>query len=237
MARLPRPGPRIHGPRILGLTGSVAMGKSTAARMLKGLGQAVHDSDATVHALMAPGGAAVAPVAQAFEGVLAPDGGIDRRALGRRVFANPAELRRLEAIIHPLVTAHRARFMRRLPPATPLAVFDIPLLFETGGEAACDAVAVVTAPGFVQRQRYLARPGASAARLRAILDRQAPDWAKRRLADHLVPSGLGRATALRALRRICRLTAGANQRVLARRAARRRLSIAILTSLGALRRG
>lgn len=218
--------------RILGLTGSVAMGKSTAARMLNGLGCRVHDADAVVHALMAPGGAAVGPVSAAFEGVLAADGGIDRQALGRQVLSQPAELRRLEAIVHPLVTAERERFMRRTGRKGAPIVLDIPLLFETGSQKSCDMVAVVSAPAFVQRQRFLARSGATEEKFRAILAQQVPDAAKRRLADHVVPSGLGKAATLRALRRVCKLTKAANHRQLSRRAARRRLSTAILTALG-----
>lgn len=190
---------------VLGLTGSVGMGKSTAAAMLRRLGVPVHDSDATVHRLLAPGGAAVAAVAKTFPGVRGRDGGINRTALGRRVFADAKALERLERILHPLVRQIQQRFLaasraRRAP----VVVLDVPLLFETGGEARCDKVLVVSAPAVVQRARVLARPGMSEERFRAILAKQMPDAEKRRRADYLVPTGLGRALTYRALRGIVR---------------------------------
>ncbi len=177
---------------VLGLTGSLGMGKSTAAAMLRRLGVPVHDSDATVHRLMAPGGTA--------------DGGIDRAALGRRVFADAKALRRLERILHPLVRQSQQRFLdaaraRRVP----LVVLDVPLLFETGGETRCDKVVVVSAPAAVQRARVMARAGMTEPRFRAILAKQMPDAEKRRRADYVVPSGLGRALTYRELRRIVRV--------------------------------
>ena len=183
--------------RILGLTGSIGMGKSTAARQLRRLGVPVHDADATVHRLMRRGGAAVPAVARAFAGVVR-DGAVDRAELGRLVFADPAALRRLEAILHPMVRAAEARFVaacRRR--RRRLAVLDVPLLFETGGERRCDAVAVVTAPAFLQAQRVLARPGMNAARLAGIRGQQVADRVKRRRADFVVATGLGRRHSLR----------------------------------------
>jgi dephospho-CoA kinase len=190
---------------ILGLTGSVGMGKSTAAAMLRRLRVPVHDSDAVVHRLLAPGGAAVAAVGKAFREARAPNGGIDRAALGRRVFADPAALGRLERILHPLVRQSQRRFLaqaraRRLP----LVVLDIPLLYETGGERGCDKVMVVSAPPYLQRARVMARPGMSEERFRAILRQQLPDSIKRRRADFVVPTGLGRAVTFRKLARILR---------------------------------
>jgi dephospho-CoA kinase len=190
---------------VLGLTGSVGMGKSTAAGMLRRLGVPVHDSDAAVHRLMAPKGAAVEAVERAFPGVRRSDGGIDRAVLGGRVFADPAALKRLEAILHPLVRRSQERFLARARARRlPLAVLDIPLLFETGGARRCDTVIVVSAPAFLQRTRVLARPGMTAGRLAAILAKQMPDAEKRRRADHVVPSSLGRAVTFRHLRRIVR---------------------------------
>jgi len=188
---------------VLGLTGSVGMGKSTAALMLRRLGVAVHDSDGAVHRLLAPKGAAVAAVAAAFPGVQSREGGFDRAQLGARVFADPAALRRLERILHPLVRQSQQRFLARARARRlRLVVLDIPLLFETGGTRRCDEVVVVSAPAFLQRARVLARPGMSEARFSAILAQQVPDAHKRRRADHVVPSGLGRAVTFRRLKRI-----------------------------------
>jgi len=190
--------------RILGLTGSVGMGKSTAAEMLGRMGVPVHDADRTVHFLLGPGGAAVAAVEAAFPGV-ASEHGIDRQALGARVFGNRDELRRLEAILHPLVRAGEGRFFRRMrAQRRKLVVLDIPLLFESAGEARCDAVAVIWAPGFLQKRRVLARPNMTAQRFAFIRAQQTSEAEKRRRADFLVPSGLGRAVTWRHLRRIVR---------------------------------
>jgi dephospho-CoA kinase len=188
---------------ILGLTGSVGMGKSTAAAMLRKLGVPVHDSDAVVHRLLARGGAAVAPVVRAFPKVLGKDGGIDRVKLGRRVFGAPAALARLERILWPLVRQSQERFLRRARARhEKLVVLDIPLLFESGGERRCDLVAVVSAPAYLQRARVMARPGMTEERFRAMLQKQMPDSEKRRRADIVIPSGLGRAVTFRRLRRL-----------------------------------
>ncbi|MEM8916511.1 MAG: dephospho-CoA kinase [Pseudomonadota bacterium] len=221
--------------KIIGLTGSVAMGKSTTARLFGNIGCAVHDADAAVHRLMAPGGAAVGVLAGRFDGVVGADGGIDRKALGRHVFADPAELAALERILHPLVSLDRQRFFRQragrgIDRHKPV-ILDIPLLFETGGGEECDLVLVVSAPSLIQRQRFLARPGATEERLRSVLARQMPDWQKRRLADQVIPSGLGLAVALRAVKRTCRLAKSANRRRTRRRAERRRLAAAIMGAL------
>lgn len=187
--------------RILGLTGSIGMGKSTAAAMVRRLGWPVHDADATVHRLMAEGGKAVPAIAAAFAGVVV-DGAVNRGALGQRVFGDPVALRRLEAILHPLVRAEENLFLRiQARSRRKLVVLDIPLLFETGGDRRCDAVAVVSCPAFLQAQRVLARPGMTLARLRAIRTQQMGDEQKRRRADFVIFSGTGRALALRRLHR------------------------------------
>jgi dephospho-CoA kinase len=187
---------------VLGLTGSIAMGKSTAAAMFRRLGVPVYDADRAVHRLLGKGGAAVTPVATAFPGVVV-DGAIDRRLLGERVFGNAAALRELERILHPLVLRERQRFLRaaRLQ-GRRLVVLDIPLLFETGGERACDAVAVVSAPASLQQARLLQRPGMSPERIAGVMRRQMPDKEKRRRADFIIPTGLGKATTYATIRGI-----------------------------------
>ncbi len=186
---------------VLGLTGSIAMGKSTTADMLRRLGVPAHDADGCVHRLFARGGSAVRPVEREFPGVAA-DGAVDRGRLGAAVFGRPEALARLEAIVHPLVRADRDRFLaaRRRARARVVAL-DVPLLFESGGEKACDAAIVVSAPRFLQRRRALARPGMTPGKLAAILARQTPDAEKRRRADVVVPTGAGRALAFRRLKR------------------------------------
>lgn len=181
---------------LLGLTGSIGMGKSTTAELFAQAGAPVYDADAAVHALYAPGGGGVAAVEALFPGVTAVDGGIDRARLAARVTADPAALRRLEAAVHPLLGARRAAFFAALADA-PVAVLDVPLLFETGGDGQVDAVAVVSCPPDVQRARVLARPGMTPARLDAILARQTPDADKRARADFVIDTahGIGPARA------------------------------------------
>jgi len=187
---------------IIGLTGSIGMGKSTAAGMFRAQGVPVHDADAVVHDLQRPGGAALAPIEAAFPGSVV-DGVLDRRGLGARVFGDPEALRRLEAIMHPLVQARARRFLARaMRERRRVVVLDIPLLFETGGETRCDLVAVVSAPALIQRQRVLARPGMTPAKFADILGRQMPDAEKRLRADWVLPTGLGRALTWRAIRRL-----------------------------------
>jgi dephospho-CoA kinase len=187
---------------ILGLTGSIGMGKSTAAGMLRYLGVPVHDADASVHHLMAPDGAAFEPIISAFPDVL-QDGRIERQILGPIVFADSDALKCLEAILHPLVRDDENRFLRqnRLAQRS-LVVLDIPLLFETAGEKRCDQVAVVSAPEFIQRQRVMARSGMTEAKFSAILAKQMPDREKRRKADFIIPTGLGRAVTFATIRTI-----------------------------------
>jgi dephospho-CoA kinase len=186
--------------RIIGLTGSIGMGKSTAAAMLRRQGVWVHDADAVVHQLLGKGGAAVPAITEAFPGVV-KDGAVDRIALGKRVFGDPSALRRLEAIVHPLVRGHTDRFLAAAARARrPLVVLDIPLLFETGGRR-CDGTVVVSAPAYLQAQRVLRRPGMTGEKLAAILARQMPDREKRRRADVVVTSGLGKSSTYRQLAR------------------------------------
>ncbi|PRW61511.1 dephospho- kinase [Chlorella sorokiniana] len=174
---------------ILGLTGGMAMGKSTVSQWLQELGVPVLDSDQVVHDLY-NSGAAVAPVEAAFPGV-AVDGAISRPELSKRVVGNPEALKRLEAIVHPLVTAYKVRWLRQQAAARQtLVVLDIPLLFETGAESMCDAVAVVSCPAEVQRARALARPGMTEAKLEGLLARQVPDAEKRRRADFVIDTGV-----------------------------------------------
>jgi len=190
---------------VIGLTGSIGMGKSTAAATLQRLGLPVHDADAAVHRLMERGGAAVAEVSAAFPGV-EHDGMIDRGLLGTKVLGDDAAMKRLEAILHPLVRAEARRFLaQQARLRRPLAVLDIPLLFETGGDRLCDAVIVVSAPPFVQRARVLNRPGMTEEKFQAILVRQLPDEEKRRRADFVVQTGLNKAHSLRQLVGIVRL--------------------------------
>jgi dephospho-CoA kinase len=196
---------------ILGLTGSIGMGKTVAAGDFRRLGLPVHDSDAAVHALMGPGGAAVEAVAAAFPGVV-QDGAVDRAALGKRVFGDDAALRRLEAILHPMVRGRERAFLgRHARLRTPAVVLDIPLLFETGGETRCDAVCVVSAPYREQRRRVLSRPGMTEERFQGILKHQISDYLKRRAADFVIFTGLGRSHSLPIIRQIAtiaRATAG-----------------------------
>lgn len=190
---------------VLGLTGSIGMGKSTAAKMLTAMGAPVCDSDRLVHGLLAKGGAAVPAIAAAFPGAVV-EGAVDRRALGAAVFGNPPALARLEAILHPMVQAAQRRFLARAARRrVRVAVLDIPLLFETHGEKRVDAVLVVSAPLRVQTSRVLARPGMTAEKFAGILARQTPDVEKRRRADWVIPSGAGRLTTRRALARALRV--------------------------------
>jgi dephospho-CoA kinase len=195
---------------VLGLTGSIGMGKSTTAAMFRAAGVPVHDSDATVHALYS--GPAVAAVAQAFPGT-ARDGRIDRARLAARVLDDPQALRRLEAIVHPLVTASREAFLAEAERAgTRLVVVDVPLLFETGLDRAVDAVVLVTAPESVQNARVGGRSGMTPERLSAILASQLPDAEKRNRSHFVIDTGGGLAAAERQVRAVLRALAGATGR-------------------------
>jgi dephospho-CoA kinase len=190
---------------VLGLTGSIGMGKSTAAAVLRRLGVPLYDADAEIHKMLGRGGAAVASVEAAFPGVRGEDGAIDRRALGRRVFGKPEELHRLEHILHPMVRAVERRWVaRQRARGAKLVVLDIPLLFETDRIDRVDGVIVVSAPLRLQRERVMRRPGMTAERFAAILDSQLPDREKRRRADFVVDTALSRAAAARQIAGIVR---------------------------------
>ena len=175
---------------VLGLTGSIGMGKSTTAQLFEAEGVPVYDADAAVHALYAKGGAAAA-IEAAFPGVTV-DGAVDRTRLSAEVVGKPEALKRLEAIVHPLVGHSRQSFFEAAQASgADVVVLDIPLLFETGGERNVDAVVVVSAPEALQRERVLARPGMTAEKLDAILARQTPDAEKRARADFVIDTARG----------------------------------------------
>ena len=193
---------------ILGLTGSIGMGKSTAAANFRRVGVPVHDADEVVHGLLARGGAAVEKIARLFPDAV-KDGAIDRGYIAGQVFEDPDALERLEMVLHPMVRRDEAAFLgaaaRR---GCRLVVLDVPLLFETGGEARCDAVVVVSCPRFIQEKRVLKRPGMTRERFESILARQMPDAEKRRRADFVVLTGLGRAFGLNQVRNIVTIASG-----------------------------
>ena len=177
--------------KVIGLTGSIGMGKSTTAAMFREAGIPVYDADAAVHDLYDEGGAAVGPVGEAFPGVVR-DGRVDREALRQAVLGKPEELKRLNAIVHPLVGRDRVGFFKQAEASgADMVVLDIPLLFETGGHANVDAVVVVSAPAHMQRERVLARPGMTPDRLDAILAQQLADAEKRARAHYVVETGGG----------------------------------------------
>jgi dephospho-CoA kinase len=192
---------------ILGLTGSIGMGKTWGAKCFRRLGVAVHDADACVHRLMAPHGQATAQVAKRFPGVLNDQGGIDRQKLGAQVLNDTSALDTLQAILHPLVRQNQCKFLARCQRrSVSLAVLDIPLLYETHARSRVDAVVVMSAPASIQRQRVLRRPGMSPAKFEAILARQVPDEVKRQLAEYLVFTGATRGQSLRQIAKIVKVT-------------------------------
>jgi dephospho-CoA kinase len=175
--------------RIIGLTGSIGMGKSTTMQLFAEQGVPVYDADAAVHAVYA--GEAAPVVEAAFPGTTA-DGKVDRQELSARVLGNPEALKKLEQIVHPMLGAHRQRFLADAEKSgAPVVVLDVPLLFETGGEKRVDAVVVVSAPAEMQRARVLARENMTQEKLDAILARQTPDAEKRRRADFVVDTSSG----------------------------------------------
>ena len=190
---------------VLGLTGSIGMGKSATADLFRRLGVPVHDADATVHRLYR--GRAAAPIEKEFPGTVS-DGIVDRTKLGAAVFNDPERMKRLEAIVHPLVREEEDNFLKRLADLAPVAILDIPLLFETGGERRCDATLVVTAPTSVQRARVMGRPGMTEQKFSAILAKQMPDAEKRARAHFLVDTGRGFASAEAQVRSILACLAG-----------------------------
>ena len=193
---------------ILGLTGSIGMGKSATAGFFREAGVPVYDADASVHELYRGEGA---PLIEAvFPGVV-HEGVVDRQELGRRVLDDPAALKRLEDIVHPLVRQAETRFLKDAAGASaPLAVLDIPLLFETGGRGRVDKVAVVSAPAEQQRERVLARPGMTEDKFESILAKQVPDAEKRRLADYVVDTGSGFEVTRQAIQAIIAELSGEN---------------------------
>jgi dephospho-CoA kinase len=191
---------------VLGLTGSIGMGKSTTAGLFRAQGIPVHDSDAAVHALYK--GKAVDMIERAFPGVTR-DGVVDRAILGARVRDDPEAMRRLEALIHPMVREDRAQFMHAAADAAQkLVVLDVPLLFETGADREVDAVVVVSAPEAVQKQRLFSRPGMTPEWLAVILAKQMPDAEKRRRAQFIIDTGRGLDEAERQVRGLLRALAG-----------------------------
>ena len=187
---------------VLGLTGSIGMGKTTTTAMFADAGAMVWNADEAVHRLYARGGAAVGPVGEAFPGVVV-EGAVDRIRLAGALGQDEAAFRRLEAIVHPLVLKGRLEDLAAAEQGgVRLAVLDIPLLFETGGHAAVDAVVVVTADAEVQAARVLARPGMTRERFEAIRARQTPDAEKRRRADFVVDTGRGLEAARSRVREI-----------------------------------
>jgi dephospho-CoA kinase len=200
-------------PLLIGLTGSIGMGKTETAKMFASLGIPVFDADAAVHALYEPGGVAVATVGEAFPGTV-KDGRVDRQAMVAHVMNDPAAFARLETIVHPLVAQQEKVFIDEAwAKGVPLVILDIPMLYETGGEARMDAVVVVSVPVEVQRTRVLARPGMTAERLDHILSRQISDAEKRKRAHFVVDTGGGLDRAFEQVKRIV-------QELLQRRAAK-----------------
>jgi dephospho-CoA kinase len=190
---------------VLGLTGSIGMGKSATADLFRLLGVPVHDADATVHRLYR--GRAAPLIEKAFPGTVT-EGAVDRARLGAAVLDSPERMQQLEAIVHPLVREEEESFLKRVAALAPVAVLDIPLLFETGGETRCDAVLVVTAPASVQRDRVLARPGMTEAKFHAILAKQMRDEDKRTRAHFLVDTSRGFSSAEAQVRSILACLAG-----------------------------
>jgi len=177
--------------KIIGLTGSIGMGKSTTARMFADLGCPVFDADAAVHELYAKGGRAVPLIRAVFPDAVT-DGAVNRKRLGDHMRADPLNLKVLESFVHPWVGDMRAKFLEQAKAdGAKAVVFDVPLLFETGGDAKVDAAIVATAPAAVQRQRVMARPGMTKALFNLILSKQMPDAEKRRRADYIVETDKG----------------------------------------------
>ncbi len=187
---------------LVGLTGSIGMGKSETAKMFAKLGIPVYDADAAVHAIYEKGGAAVEPLRAEFPDAIVDDA-VDRVKLSKLVLNNKDELKKLESIVHPLVGATQLQFLKDASDANaPMAVLDIPLLYETGGEARVDAVVVVSAPADVQRARVLERPGMTVEKFEQILAKQVPDADKRAKADFVVETDKGLDHAFEQVQRI-----------------------------------
>ncbi len=191
---------------ILGLTGSIGMGKSAAADNFRRLGVPVHDADKAIHELLAKDGEAAPRIKDLFPDAV-KKGILDRELIAKKVFGDAQALARIEEILHPMVRRREQTFLGRAARrGRPLVVLDIPLLFETGGEVRCDAVVTVSAPKFIQQQRVLKRQGMTRERFESILERQMPDAEKRRRADFVVLTGLGRDFSLRQILNLVRIT-------------------------------
>ncbi|MDC1427454.1 dephospho-CoA kinase [Rhodospirillaceae bacterium] len=185
---------------IIGLTGSIAMGKSTTAQMFKKMYIPVYDADKTVHDLLQKGGEAVAEIACAFPSSVIK-GAVDRAKLSAIVFNDSDKLKTLEKIVHPLVNSKRRQFLlKQRRQKSKIVVLDVPLFFETKKSYSCDYIFVTSAPRFLQRQRALARKGMTINKFKSILERQMPDYKKKQLAHFVIPTGLGKAYAYRVLR-------------------------------------
>ena len=208
---------------VVGLTGSIGMGKTEASKTFRRLGVPVFDADAIVHKLLAIKGEAVTQVAAEFPKAVR-GGAVDRQALGAMVFDRPAQLKKLEAILHPRVRREEKRFIANAARrGEPLIVLDIPLLFESGGENRCDATIVVSAPEFVQRGRVLRRIGMTEGKYAAILERQMPDLEKRRRADFVIPTGQGKHFSLRRIQHLITMLYNLSDRISQNSLMRRRL--------------
>lgn len=194
------PGARLKRPFILGLTGSIGMGKSTAAKMFEREGVPIFDADAEVHRLQGRGGALVAAIEARFPGTTGPNG-VDRQKLGARVLGNTHELAALEAIVHPVVAKAQRKFLMRHR-ARDVVILDIPLLFEKGGWRRVGAIAVVSAPAWMQTKRVMRRPGMTRAKLKAIRRLQVPDRVKRARADFVIETGRPKSATHRQVRAI-----------------------------------
>ncbi len=202
---------------LIGLTGSIGMGKSETARMFERLGVPVYDADAAVHLLYANGGAAVAPIARLWPDAIA-NGAVDRAALSRHVLGRPEEMQKLEAIVHPLVGAAQLEFLRSMKAqGHEMVLLDVPLLYETGGESRVDIVVVVSAPYDLQKTRVLARPGMDMAKFAAIHAKQVPDEEKRRRADFVVDTSQSLEHAFEQVESIVQTLRGREGKVLAER--------------------
>jgi len=200
MSHYKHPASRLRRPFLLGLTGSIGMGKSTAAKMFIAEGIPVFDADAEVHRLQGPGGALVAAIEARFPGTTGSNG-VDRQKLGAQVLGNMHELAALEAIVHPAVGRAQKRFLARHR-ARDVVVLDVPLLFEKGGWRRVGAIAVVSAPAWMQRKRVMRRPGMTAAKLKAIRRLQVPDRVKRARADFIIETGRPKSATHRQIRAI-----------------------------------
>ena len=188
--------------RIIGLTGSIATGKSSVSDMFRYLRIPVHDADRSVHNFLGPHGLAVSDIIAAFGDVGNLDNGIDRQKLGDIIFSDPEAKNRLELIVHPLIWQDRQKFLKHMRLQNrKIVVVDIPLLFETGSDMVCDNIICVWAPYFLQRQRALHRTGMTQQKLDAILNNQLPQHTKMQLADFCLPTGLGKAYTYKLLKR------------------------------------